>query len=144
MGEARNIVLLASMLLVAGCSTCTIWDECEPGDVRPCDPNISCGHCDFYEKVCQDNHQWGTCRCVDSGYPWDAYDTWDHGFDTAFDTQDEDWPFDPIDDELGDLAPDDPELDVEVGDPAVEDDLDIEDIDGEILDVDRIEEVDGE
>ncbi len=74
----RTLTILAISMLHAGCSTCSIWDECEPGETRSCD-YPGCSTCHVATQVCQDNHQWGHCECISSGgdsYTHEPYDPW--------------------------------------------------------------------
>jgi hypothetical protein len=80
MGVPRTLVVAAAVA-AAGCSTCSVWDDCTPGDERPCDYESYCGHCDVARQVCRDNHQWGPCECVD----------WDHGEPDSYDVHDPSW-----------------------------------------------------
>jgi hypothetical protein len=139
----RTLTILLVSLLHAGCSTCSMWDECEPGDERTCS-HEGCGDCVMAQETCRDNHEWGPCHCVEweedddfgcGGGSW-RRDTDDPEHDESLDWTWEDIAFDlPLDEEL-DPGTDEDEADAEdVDDEDVDaGDVDDEDVDDEDVD----------
>ena len=118
----RTLTILVLSMLHAGCSTCSIWDECEPGDVRSCD-YPGCGTCHVARQVCQDNHQWGHCVCISSGddsFTYDPYDPYDDLFHEP-DLEDE-MVLDAEVPEVGDVSDDESSEPPEDGDEPDADD----------------------
>jgi hypothetical protein len=124
-----RLATLALVLMLGGCSTCSTWDECEPGIDRPCNYE-GCGECYVARQECRENHQWGPCVCIDHDPPYDADDP-DPWWDVPYDFHDEDRrepdlvDEDPVDPDVEDL------FDLETSDLVDEDiaDDDLEDAD---------------
>ncbi|MBW2262400.1 MAG: hypothetical protein JRG91_10545 [Deltaproteobacteria bacterium] len=125
----RTLTILAICLVHAGCSTCSIWDECEPGDVRSCDYE-GCGDCQIARQVCQDNHQWGRCECVSGGYDSYTHDLYDPHHDISLEPDiEEETDLDTEEHDVEDLDLEDGDLsDMETSDPSEDEgDRDAED-----------------
>jgi hypothetical protein len=118
----RTLTILLVSMLHAGCSTCSIWDECEPGEERSCDPD-GCGDCVKATETCRDNHEWGPCVCIEhrSGCGrYDPYDpdAYDPGVDWWVEPTPEDIAFDlPLDEELDPGTDEAEDADEEDADP---------------------------
>ncbi len=92
-------------LPATGCSSCSVWDDCEPGVARPCD-DPACGTCTIAIETCQDNHEWGPCSCApDEDTGWD-HGEWELPGDLAGEVDDLHDPDDPDAEEFD--APADP------------------------------------